>query len=679
MSQLHEALSTLRPKDFADVPLDELNVFLADIFAQAELIANSVPPPPGGCDFQSSRRSRSDVNGATSASEITVSPARPPPPAPAHAELQQSWGKPLKLSAKDSVLGISVFKMAGSDRHGAWFARRSIHEGLGFEKWRRAMMREFPESLAIQGGPGEGNVRGIGGDRRLESKTVNGVGKLEVYQLSAQFPGPTAPREFITLLLTSDNCLTEASKVSNNIPRHYMVVSIPVSHPDAPQRNGLVRGFYESVELIREIPLTPSKSSSTANLLQSERSPSRVRAGTIGFAESRGPNAKGERIDIHPDASDDNPETNPVEWIMVTRSDPGGGIPRFMVERNTPSSIVVDAGKFLDWACAKDEFLGLEEDEEVEGLQVVAQDHVRKSFESGRSFSASQANGYLAGVGTSIADKAKPATFQHPTQEYNQSQNGTISSIASVVESGITNYAPEIVQKNLPPALQHTDSHSSSSTEVSSLDSFASAEQFNTAEEVIPNAGGDDSKELQKIESKKRQLDAKLAESREKETMHRRDASLKSEKELVKVTEKHTRERKKQEERFAKEVKKLEERREKETRKLIAKRAKEVDKNIIMKAQKERDEWKVKAEAAEKENALLKEQIGELQRENTTLVARIGKTDGGLDVLRRVKEELEGKGRARASSRASATSRASRGSKNSELHSPSEKDSLSKV
>jgi hypothetical protein len=84
-----------------------------------------------------------------------------------------------------------------------------------------------------------------------------------------------------------------------------MVVSIPVNHPDAPPRNGMVRGYYESIEMIREIPLSGAE----------------------------------------------DPETNPVEWIMVTRSDPGGGIPRFMVERNVPSSIVQDAVKFLDWAC----------------------------------------------------------------------------------------------------------------------------------------------------------------------------------------------------------------------------------------------------------------------------------------------------------------------------------------
>jgi hypothetical protein len=182
-----------------------------------------------------------------------------------------------------------------------------------------------------------------------------GVGKrwmltITVYQLSAQFPGPTSPREFITLLITSDNCLTEASKIDSMIPRHFMVVSIPVSHPDAPPRNGMVRGFYESIEMIREIPLPAS----------------------------------------------DDAETNPVEWIMVTRSDPGGGIPRFMVERNVPSSIVQDAVKFFDWACAKDDTPNTGHTGNSPAVTQAADRHP----------SIAESNGITVGVGTRIADRS---------------------------------------------------------------------------------------------------------------------------------------------------------------------------------------------------------------------------------------------------------------------------------
>jgi hypothetical protein len=178
MSKLHEALEVLQPRDWSDIPANDLNIFLRDIFSQAELIVNSVPPPPGGSDFLSSSRALSTVNGASKAADVIHSDARPPPPPPDLAQLQKSWGKPLKINAKDNPLGITMYKMAGHDRHGAWFARRSVHEGLGFTKWKKAMQREFSESLSVQGGPGEGSVRGIGADRRIENE-IQDIGKLE--------------------------------------------------------------------------------------------------------------------------------------------------------------------------------------------------------------------------------------------------------------------------------------------------------------------------------------------------------------------------------------------------------------------------------------------------------------------------------------------------------------------
>lgn len=93
--------------------------------------------------------------------------------------LQKEWGKPIKLSVKENPLGMAVYKLAGKDGKGAWFARRSVHEGLGFRKWKLGLQKEFPESLKVQGGPGEGNIRGIGGERVVESISVDGMGQLE--------------------------------------------------------------------------------------------------------------------------------------------------------------------------------------------------------------------------------------------------------------------------------------------------------------------------------------------------------------------------------------------------------------------------------------------------------------------------------------------------------------------
>lgn len=179
MAELHEALACLRPKEFSDVPTDDLKSYLPQILSNAELIANSVPPPPNGTPYEGAKRTRTSLDPAINAADLTISEVRRPPPAQAHVDLQKSWGKPVKLGAKEVATGMSVYKMAGHDRHGAWFARSSVHEGLGFSKWKLAMQKEFPESLEVQGGPGEGNVRGIGGDQRLEDIEVEGVGKLQ--------------------------------------------------------------------------------------------------------------------------------------------------------------------------------------------------------------------------------------------------------------------------------------------------------------------------------------------------------------------------------------------------------------------------------------------------------------------------------------------------------------------
>lgn len=392
MAALHNALKTLSPTPFSLVPTEttDLKSYLQDAFHRAQVLIDSVPlptPPNTG-------RSRANTTAsiASNASEISPSPARSDPPRAEHAILQKEWGKPVKLTPKENPLGMTVYRLAGKDGKGAWFARRSVHEGLGFEKWKKGLQREFPKTMEVQGGPGEGNIRGIGAERRVERHVVEGVGMAEgefwctccdwtgdlkisvvtvcskqrlfyaitlklfsgfrspmlipprlilVYHLSAQFPGPTTPRDFVTLLLTSDAALVDepssrpgSSASEGHPPRltsrppHFLVISKPCDHPDCPPRDGFIRGQYESIEFVQEIPPKPEDP----------------------------PTLEGEEL------------VNPVEWIMITRSDPGGSVPRFMVERGTPSGIVADASKFLDWACSADHPT-IDEDEHENSLK----------------------------------------------------------------------------------------------------------------------------------------------------------------------------------------------------------------------------------------------------------------------------------------------------------------------
>lgn len=179
MAALHSALQTLSPTPFSSVPSDEKEAkeYLQEAFAKAQIIIDSVPPPPPLDDSVNTRsRAGSSVSGS---SGMCTSSARADPLNPSHVPFQKEWGKPIKLAPKDDPLGISVYKMAGKDGGGAWFARRSVHEGMGFKKWKLGLQKEFPESMQVQGGPGEGNIRGIGGERMVEKIQIKGTGDIE--------------------------------------------------------------------------------------------------------------------------------------------------------------------------------------------------------------------------------------------------------------------------------------------------------------------------------------------------------------------------------------------------------------------------------------------------------------------------------------------------------------------
>jgi hypothetical protein len=426
------------------------------------------------------------------------------------------------------------------------------------------------------------------------------------------------------MLITSPNCLTDASKVGSEIPRHYMVVSIPVNHPDAPPRDGMVRGFYESIEMIREIPLS----------------------------------------------GNDDPETNPVEWIMVTRSDPGGGIPRFMVERNVPSSIVQDAVKFLDWACPQDGAGKTTDGGNMSGTEKVPESNTAAStatpnHDDERNPSLSGRAGVGAGVGTSIADRPS-STRRRASHMTEDTQQTYLQQLKDTVGAYIPDALNPMPQYHPQPVDSDSDSISSSS-----VGSFASAEQFTTAhqgipvdttiptpstlsETSLPIDTSPQTREMEKLEAKKAQLREKLEQAREKQDVDLAASSTRSQKEIERAASKHERDLKKQEEKFSKEMQKLEARREKETKKLLLRQQKEADKNKLAAAQRERDEARQELQLVQEENKLLKAQLGESQRENTALVARVGKMEHGKDILKVVKEEdLAGNGRDRAGSRAS--------------------------
>ncbi|WVN86851.1 uncharacterized protein L203_102025 [Cryptococcus depauperatus CBS 7841] len=116
----------------------------------------------------------------------------------------------------------------------------------------------------------------------------------EVWRLTYKTPPPTNPRTFVVLLLSRELITSPPGE------RSFMNISLPFVHPDCPEKKGgekgRVRGKYVSVERVKEL--------------------------------------EGGRQ---------------VEWSMVTSSDAGGNIPRFVTNRSLPSSIAEDVPSFLSW------------------------------------------------------------------------------------------------------------------------------------------------------------------------------------------------------------------------------------------------------------------------------------------------------------------------------------------
>ncbi|KAM3078918.1 hypothetical protein ACMFMF_003846 [Clarireedia jacksonii] len=512
------------------------------------------------------------------------------------------------------------------------------------------------------------------------------------------------------MFISSDQALKEQG--NGEVSRHFMVISKPCQHPDAPPREGYIRGQYESVEFIREIPIkrAPSMSASTSNLAGQAKSrnrsdsnlgreavlrnaknhnhdPSRAseeadvhedgvhsetasegrsRGKTISFDKSRGATAKGESVDIP--SEEDESEQNPIEWIMVTRSDPGGSVPRFMIDRGTPAAIVSDAAKFLDWACSKtiEELYSDDEgpDETDAGDEDQQAEHLRRHREHNHETDLHnyQTNGHLAGI------ESHPDQPMGLSQEGNENEGGIYDMVAGAATAAgavLSAHTPAVIADRLPQTsessstmLERSQSISSISSQ-STVDSFISARSFarastnHTTEDsaVDQKISIQQDKELQKLEEKKKKLNEKLERAKQKEAERKMEDGEKEKEALRKVEEKHDREVKRQQEKYRKEMEKLERKKEKEEAKRRRKEEKDRDEGVA----RENEALKVELEVLKREREVLKMQVGNVQRENTLLVGKIGKLGvPGEEILKEVKDELMRvggtKGRKRAGS-----------------------------
>ncbi|KAJ5944227.1 hypothetical protein N7516_004395 [Penicillium verrucosum] len=432
MATLHDALQCLKPTLWDEVPRDpdELRDYVRETFKNSRLVVESLPDPPIS---DNDNYPGLDDTKDPSARRIVPSSARVGETDPEITDLQKEWGKPLKMGGpRDNPLDVTVWKLSADDGGGSWFGRRSVHEGIPFSRWRNKLSTEYDETLKVNrkkienGHTPDKCIRGIGAEEKIEKIEIKDhdgsvLGELMVYHVSAQFPKPTAPRDFVALIINSDSGLQAGG--TKQPGRSWIMISKPCEHPDIQHKQGYTRGQYESIELIREIPKKngsgssfPSQGSkknsdtSSSNLQQPEGLPEQDGAG-----------------------DDEDEEMNPVEWIMVTRSDPGGNIPRWMVDKGTPRSVGTDAAKFINWALQDDKPPEQEESTGTEAINTSAGAKARSGDgESANEYDSNQADD-------------SDSDYASLNSDGEHSHHGLIASVTGLLSSGLERFAPQVL------------------------------------------------------------------------------------------------------------------------------------------------------------------------------------------------------------------------------------------
>lgn len=491
MSSLQEALQSLGPTTWDEIPKSQpdLRAYLSSLAQQARTIIASVPeppppssppPPPQQHDNQHKKQHK---HTHTHAYIVTPSPAHlsrttPDPDSdPDTLSLQRQWGKPLKPGhARDNPHEIPLYKLQASDGKATWFARRSVHAGMPFERWRGKLGAELEETLRMnrarveKGLPPDRVVRGLGAARKVEEIEVRDgdgeedrvIGGVRVYDICAHFPKPTTARDFVQVNVSWEDGVEDdsvANEKGGRRCRSWLSISKPCAHPELPPQEGYIRGQYDSLEFIREVPPV-EEDGSRKGVTASD--PNLQHEGLAGSKEGKKEKEGRKRgktdsaSERHEKKNENTPDSDvqndgkpyPVEWIMVTRSDPGGSIPRWVIEKGTPKSIWSDTVKFIDWASRDDD----------------------KAVQDSGSKPASLRSSPKSNDASDNEINDDDDDDDIPQEQ----RNGLIANFAYLLNAGLERYAPQAILDYVPYQRQRTPSLSSDSGDSDDFNDAAS-------------------------------------------------------------------------------------------------------------------------------------------------------------------------------------------------------------
>lgn len=303
--------------------------------------------------------------------------------------------------------------------------------------------------------------------------------------------------------------------------------------------------------------------------------------------------------------------------------------------------------KFLDWACALDETTAETPDTATKPPPAFR----RESF---TSFAGKERFPDIdeSEDNTQTSNPAMPQTMlTQPTPNTPTAPQG--AGLFASVAGAFSSYAPQTILNHLPGSQTTADTANKDPPEnaaedfddtssISSSLSFASADSHlsrhlspeSPTASMVSQASttakpqNAHEKELAKLAQKRAALEAKHAATKAKLESQNTSSSAKEAAALKKAEEKHEKDLKKQEDRYKRELEKIEQKRQREERKAEQRKKRAGEKDEKEKLRRERDELKEKVEVLQREAGVWQRQVGELQRENTRLVARVGKLEG---------------------------------------------------
>lgn len=478
-----------------------------------------------------------------------------------------------------------------------------------------------------------------------------------------------------------------------------MVVSKPCVHAKCPTRQGYIRGQYESVEIIREIEVEPQVRRTRSSIdLTSNASHRPDRESLSREARLRAASSLGSKDDstapfAGPSMQEDSEGSTKqfvVEWIMVTRSDPGGNVPRFMVEKGTPGGIVSDAGRFVAWITNKDpEEFPASDDNNFKADAIASEE--RRSLELGRNSRSQASPGMLANK-PSTSEAADLSTGTEKAEPAHSLADSTPSGFYGML-AGALGAAGSAVVSHLPslPFAGSSKSHESEqdtlyddSSDISDASSFHSAasgehDEDTLAAESLKSSAHEDGQSARSVDAASlppgsgtggdmlgtavgsaaagSSSDTKLGnkagsttkgERHERELRKLLEARRKAEERdaqaAARLRERHERDAARREEKYRREMERIERRREHEERKRAERRRRAADRDERAGLAAQLAECIVERDAARDEAKALREQVGALQAQNTLLVAKLGRLGvgtGGEEVLRVAKAGKE--------------------------------------